>query len=37
MVAYIEDFYNTERLHSSLNYRSPNQVHEEYLKTKEVA
>lgn len=37
VVAYIEDFYNTERLHSSLNYRSPNQVHEEYLKTKEVA
>ncbi|MGB8386231.1 MAG: integrase core domain-containing protein, partial [Dermatophilaceae bacterium] len=28
---YIEMHYNTKRLHSGLNYRTPREVHEEYL------
>ena len=31
VVRYIEGFYNRKRLHSGLGYRTPSEVHTEYL------
>ena len=33
IIFYVEMFYNAERLHSSLGYRSPNQFEREYYQT----
>ena len=30
VIAYIEGFYNTRRRHSTLNYKTPNDVHNGY-------
>jgi transposase InsO family protein len=30
VIAYIEGFYNSQRRHSALNYRRPNEVHYGY-------
>ncbi|WP_219419127.1 integrase core domain-containing protein, partial [Pseudonocardia nigra] len=34
---YIEFRYNTKRLHSALGYRTPKEVHDEYLNQQLVA
>jgi transposase InsO family protein len=31
VVKYIEGFYNRQRLHSGLDYKTPLEVHNEYL------
>jgi transposase InsO family protein len=31
VVKYVEGFYNRERLHSGLGYKTPLEVHNEYL------
>jgi putative transposase len=37
IVRYIEFWYNSRRRHSSLGYRSPQQVHDEYLERQQAA
>jgi len=37
LVRYIEFRYNTKRLHSALGYRTPQEVHDKYLKRKAAA
>jgi putative transposase len=37
IVRYIEMHYNTKRLHSGLGYRTPREVHDEYLNRREAA
>jgi transposase InsO family protein len=37
VVRYIEFWYNSKRRHSGLQYRTPQQVHEEYLKRQSAA
>ena len=32
VIRYIELHYNTQRLHSGLGYKTPQEVHDEYLK-----
>ena len=34
---YIEFRYNTQRLHSALGYRNPQEVHDEYLNRQQIA
>jgi transposase InsO family protein len=33
IIEYIEMFYNSKRIHQALNYRTPNEVEAEYVKT----
>jgi len=37
IVKYIEGFYNSHRLHSSLGYRTPQEAHNEYMKSQLAA
>ena len=37
VVRYIEFWYNSKRRHSGLQYRTPRQVHEEYLERQSAA
>ena len=37
IVRYIEFWYNTKRRHSGLQYRTPQQVHDEYLERQSAA
>jgi transposase InsO family protein len=37
VVEYIETFYNRKRLHSGLDYRTPLDVHDDYLNRQQAA
>lgn len=37
VVYYIEGFYNRKRLHSGLDYKTPQEVHAEYLNRQHAA
>ena len=37
VVRYIEFWYNSKRRHSGLQYRTPQQVHDEYLEQQSAA
>jgi putative transposase len=37
VVRYIEFWYNSRRRHSGLQYRTPQQVHDEYLEQQSAA
>ncbi|MQB01817.1 MAG: transposase, partial [Actinobacteria bacterium] len=37
IVNYIEGWYNRQRLHSGLGYRTPQEVHDEYLNVQVAA